>query len=181
MKIVTYEKLLDILRTDKNPGGKMRVLALIKTKVEPQIKSMSKPELVKEFAKAIYAMYQMEVELYLSEDSIEHSFRDRLRWNLAAARFKEDLKKAPKKARQETARKGGQARAAKDERTFALDEIEKDALKVKEKFEKRGYTKLFVDAMLEKHPIFEDKKTIEKRLTKLKNEKLITRYQRKKQ
>lgn len=85
------------------------------------------------------------------------------------------IEELPAKARSETARTAGRARAANDEKTKALDEIEKIALEKKEEFSRRGFQAKFIRDMLESYTLIEDEKSIEKRLKKLKNENSISK------
>ncbi|QOJ20725.1 MAG: hypothetical protein HRU77_08470 [Gammaproteobacteria bacterium] len=69
---------------------------------------------------------------------------------------------------------GGKTRAAKDERTVYLDEIEKEAISRGPKFKRYGYQAAFVHEMLRKYdPKLRDDKAILKRLSKLKEKGLI--------
>lgn len=98
MSTPAFEKLLDVLRTDKNRGGTARVLDLMKSKIEPQIVLMTKSELVEAFAEAVYAMYHMEAELFVTEDCAEIAHQDRLIWKLTSGHLMQELKIAPSKA-----------------------------------------------------------------------------------
>lgn len=70
------------------------------------------------------------------------------------------------------AKLGGNARAAKDPRTQALNEIEKEYRLRAGQFKRRGYQAAFTREMHAKYPIIEDPKSITTRITELNKQKV---------
>lgn len=74
--------------------------------------------------------------------------------------------------RQSAASRAGKARAAKDPRTQALNEIEKEYWLREVQFKRSGYQAVFTREMHAKYPIIEDVKSITTRITKLNKQKI---------
>ncbi|AEJ01637.1 hypothetical protein Nit79A3_1832 [Nitrosomonas sp. Is79A3] len=110
-----YQKYIDLLKS-KDPsidhtGGV--VLRLMREEVEPQIKRMTKPQLIEAFAEAIYAIYHHERWESVLDSTIEHYKDGSLTWEMTAELLKKELEVAPGKIKSESAKHAADIRHGK--------------------------------------------------------------------
>lgn len=106
-----YQKYIDLLKS-KDPsiyhnGGV--VLRLMREEVEPQIKRMTKPQLIEAFAEAIYAIYYHERWESVLDSTIEHHKDGSLTWEMTAEILTKELEIAPGEARKKASKKATDA------------------------------------------------------------------------
>lgn len=158
-----YEEFIDAIREQTKDCNSLHyVLQAMKNVIEPQIKVMTKSQLVDALAEAIYCIYCTENLLNCKDVNIEHYRREH-------SKSQHELMLAPHKARRETASKAGLARHEKDPKQKVLQQIKSEFhQRPRIHFEKYGYGAHFVREMMEKYPIIESQKTIENLIRNLK-------------
>lgn len=113
-----YQKYMDLLKSkdpsiDHNGGV---VLRLMREEIEPQIKRMTKPQLIEAFAEAIYAIYHHKRWKSVLDSTIEHYKDGSLTWEMTAKILQEELEKAPSREISKRAKKAGSADKKKEKK-----------------------------------------------------------------
>jgi hypothetical protein len=120
-----FERLLELLKNKtKQDNTTPHVLRLMRDEIEPQIKSMTKKQLIEAYTESIYAIYRMDqVEDMFWElvDEAQEIRGESLAYKLKAAVFLEELEKAPAKAIKESTSRAGSAEKKKDDKKEALE------------------------------------------------------------